>query len=288
MNIHSIINAARILFPIEEYGYRSWLQHPGAKIVQSEANNPTGRLMLRASQPRLFENGRYFPGWDCLEATRYLMVEFGKAGYPATPIRLSSDVHTQDFAVKSEDGIVTITPGVESAIATGQFTTQGEADDLENLWQKRETIDHPVSHEMMLLNWKVAGNSKFSNYAGIYFQPGDIFELVFQTNLIAHGKKVEGMEFSLFSSLKAMERIREIMLEENYETALRSFRSRAIRAPFTFLKPPGHELELVKKVNSEAIQEIAPDIVKLLDQDWVKTFNTPKKGFFGRLFDRSR
>lgn len=280
----SIVNAAKARFPFREYGYSAWFKHPGAIITQTEANNPIGKLMLRSDQPRHLVNGRFYPGWDCIEATHFLKEVFDINGYPSAPIRLRSNVHDQDFALISEGEIYSITPGVEAAIATGQVAIQGEVNDLETLWEERAKIDHPASGEMVLLHWRVSSHYELLNYAGIYFQPGGIFELVFQTNLIDQGKKIEGMELSFLAALNTLATIREMILTGETNFALKNFQLRAMRAPFSLHNFPGRELEIVREINSETARDMLPEIIRLLDPDWLKLLNTPKRSFFSRLF----
>ncbi|MFA5103555.1 MAG: hypothetical protein WC527_00015 [Candidatus Margulisiibacteriota bacterium] len=279
---------AKGMFPMEEYGYLPFFHHPSARIV-AESPQRTMELRLRASQPRELDNRRYYPGWDCVESTHYLLEACKDLSMEAKPVMVSTEAHVRDWALVAGEEICSLTPGVIESInaGTGKLISSSNeqqiADEFEEVWKSRGIIDDRLTNTMELLNWMTVGQFNFSNYAGIYFPQRGVFEFVFQTNCIVNGRKIDGLEFSLLTPLRKLEKIREKMAEGKIRRAIRVMSPQVKRAPFSQHTPLGEEYETAKQICVTGAKEIAPLWFGLLDPDWTKQF-APKKSFFGRFF----
>jgi hypothetical protein len=132
-----IVRNARAVFPMKDYGLRGMLLSPNSVIKRGR--NP-GSFALALKSPRRFEGdlaaeipnrrdcprsrrfatdremiaepltkpagsgfkvGRYYPGWDCFEASVFLMRKIRLAGHFAQVVGLKTGIFTHDYAVSA-------------------------------------------------------------------------------------------------------------------------------------------------------------------------------------------
>lgn len=216
--IEAVFSSARRLFPAGEYGYGSMMFHPGARIAPLNAGKR--ELVLGSAVPREFKDGRYYPAWECFEASYYLADQLKREGYSdAMCVRLKNPVYPVDFGVEAGGRLLSLTPGIvinDYMLSDGHVASRGklvlhdargDIADMNKIFLGSGSFACPVSGAMMNMSWTWNGDAGYLNSFGIYFDPENDPEFRFQSEMIKHGFIIggAGARFSIgWESLRAL------------------------------------------------------------------------------------
>lgn len=273
--INRIVLDASLLFPVQEYGYSTWFNHPGVKITPVDSSRQFD-LVIRSDVPRRSENGRYYPGWNCLEASHYLKQRLDAEGLAARYVALDNFTNPHDTAVmvEGESLPVSITPGVyinRRTFNNGLFTFYDIPEtQIETYLKQNDTLEQMISSYWFLIGFQGLAGFDFLNYAAISFDDGNIIFL-FLTNFLARGLIVSSFEVRSSFPLARLKEAYEKFANRDY-TVLKEFKTSATKTAFHGYQGTRRELLIAAQVNARLASTTMIKIFRILDRAWVDSF----------------
>lgn len=293
MAIQTVLATGRNLFPAADCGYRSWLFHPNAAIRPAgptRSSSYKNNLVLTSLTPREIKNGRYYPGHDSLESSYWLMNRLREEGISAKAAGLQTTVSETDVAVEADGNLYSLNHAT-SALLEGRFSKSGCSFveyipdyAMQRLWEEKRSVEHPVSGVLMPLNWGHAGSMAYLNSVGIFFRPGNTFDINFSTRLFAEGLPVCEKSISTYIHMSRLAFITEGIRNRNDQQAMEFLRLFAQQegkeSSFPAFSHANTEIKAgISAICGETAEELTPQILRLIDDDWADNAARKTGGF---------
>lgn len=192
----TIIKEGRRLFPPHDYGYGGILNMDGAVIRRLTFGKATN-LFLSTTEARKFENGRFYPGFDCYESSWWIMHKLEEQGIPGEYVELQRPpIFDNDIAVRADGTILAITPGIKGFPAGIKYTGEVDVADIELEIRHRYEINFQIQGTRIPLNCERFAGCTVFNFFGIY-SVDVLFAASFATYLDGNGPNPRTFETTL-------------------------------------------------------------------------------------------
>jgi hypothetical protein len=260
------LQEGRALFPVSDYGYSSFFDHPNATI-----SDPLGMGELRISSetPRRSENGRYYPGFDCIESAYWLGERLRKEGFDPQFVRVETPIFQEDYGVSVNGQLLSLTPGVMENDSTVKIG--GPIAGLDVRWLQKARINNAISGRTIALSCAVKSPALFVDLFGIYFPAPGIMDLAFGSLAAHNGLPINGMFAPLRATSHTLTDIKKAIEDDNEKSALSIFEE----LPARLQNPDKNNIGRVLADRSVRTgREMMPKIIRLLDPEWVEDFSS--------------
>ena len=271
------MTAARPLFPVADYGYRGFLNHPGAKIYPADPVRPN-HLAVISPNPRELRDGRYHPGWDCVEASHYLGKQLSQAGIEHKIERIACPAFGQDIVVQAEGRYYSLTPGVRESIETCHFCAKGAVVNPDLLWASHRWVAMRLGDYPKPIGWDPlqGGSTGILHSFGVFHLEEAVFNLIVQSLLIHSGQVLGKIETSFAVTLRNLAKTRLMFLLSSYDGELPSIiaeRQRHSKAE-NFIVGKTSLFDRVEAANHKTAHELAPLVFGAVEPGWANHFTS--------------
>jgi len=261
-----ILNRARALFPVNDYGRAGMLTHPGTRICAVKIGRETD-VMLISNTARTLRNGRYYPGWDCFEASYYLLRQLKRAGIDSTLLVTKSPIYSLDTAVLVEDTLVSITPGVPTFRDFLPDKGNKIFSDHVKLWKYRAKEGMSLT-DHMILGWEDLGKFSFLHSAGVDLMSGNVFKALVISMYVSDGKIFCSGHSSFYSHFSELESFKEGFLAGDHRSAFDRLKTDRWAEHYDVPENTTKEESLAMERASLLSQDIIPKMFRIIDADW--------------------
>lgn len=262
-----IINRARALFPVNEYGRAGMLTHPGARICPVALGKDTD-IMLVSNTPRSLRNGRYYPGWNCLESSCWLERQIRKeVGRGSEIVMLKTPLYDIDVAVLSEDTLVSITPGVSAFQDIHPFKSHHKIFDHVGVW-KLCTKPNISLTDHMILGWEDLGDFSFLNSCGLEIKNGNILRALTMSLCVSGEKLLCEGRVSFDARFADLDTIRQAFISDDAQNGFQNFRTNNWVECYDVPENTAEVQALAIGRASALSRDVIPKMFRILDTDW--------------------
>ncbi len=275
--ITKIMDRAKALFPAHDYGYGSWLRHDGMSIKAIDASRP-GELHLSSQTPRRFENGRYYPGWDCVESSRYIKKELDTVGIASSYVELENPVYPHDMAVLAggAEAPLTITPGlniIAEDIKSGRISFREIPEAVADLrFNLHRMADQIVSDTFITLGFDESEGFGFLSHAGMLVSERSL-GFMFITHLINTNMTVNKLMSVASIPLDRVRSAQNVLSGGDEGATLKHFKTDVVpdMSNTTAWTRPAYDLTI--RVNARRHSRTLLEMLRVLDPGWIAGLN---------------
>lgn len=261
-----IINRARALFPMNEYGRAGMLTHPGARICPVALGKDTD-IMFISNTPRSLRNGRYYPGWDCFEASFYLANQLKHKGAKPEFVISRTPIYNVDVAVLIGDTLISITPGVPTF---QEFSFSRRSDyfkDHLDFWRAKKRLEISLS-DHMILGWEDLGGFSFLSSCGMNILKGDILRAFVMSFCISEGNVLCEGHRSFDVPFSGLDEVKRRAGSDDPSSVFDRLKLNSWTELYDLPGAKEQGESLATERVSVISQDVIPKMFRILDTDW--------------------
>lgn len=289
--VNNILESGRKLFPQNQYGYGSWFKMPGTKIAPADMHRPS-ELTLSGNVGREKRNDRYYPGFDCIEASHWLKEQLQNEGLNPRYAWVQSPLHTRDVGIELSGELLSLTPNINPGSPFVGIKSILPDQAIENTWDSRS---FPVLNDLTcvpLSSETIEGLSL--RHAIIAVIRGNNLEISVNSNLIDEGFPIKGAETSFLTPLSNLPAVAESAEKGDKRKVLSMFQTKHFPVHMTLLEWANRrffvtkfhhlpksltprsanrrEKSILRERNAELAYEFLPLISSLFDRQWTNIY----------------
>lgn len=289
--IDNILAKGRLLFPQNEYGYSSWFKMPGI-IISPLREQRLMKLALIGSVQREMRDGRYYPGFDCFEASYWLKDQVHHEGGKSRDVWVQNPLYPRDIGIEVDGKLLSLTPQIDPASPFVKVKSALPEGMVEDIWKLREFPCLIDLSGITLFGETMEG--PYMNHALFIGVKRNKLEIAISSCLLDKGFPTKKAEISFTAPLSDIFSIIRLWKGGNIQQALLRFRPHSFPASITFLAwinrkvfvpkfyglskteipkdPTKAGKTFLKKRNTELAYKYLSVVIGLLDIQWAKLF----------------